>query len=162
MVRCEVGRSEVVSPAVRPSPPYGRVRVSHDNAPPLYIELQNRDDAVVLRLSGVLLGAAARIARTAMARALASSPRQIVVDLSAVIAADSSGAVLLVAMSRHARRLGCSLRLVDVDEAVQEVLRRRGVAFLLDGGPHPEEVHAMAPNSGGSFPVGQDASAAAR
>jgi anti-anti-sigma factor len=88
-------------------------------------------DVVVIRMSGVLVGAAARHARAAMVRALAAGPGEVVADLSGVTAADSSGAVLLVAMRRHARRLGSSLRLVGAGTAVRRAVQARGVGFLL-------------------------------
>jgi anti-anti-sigma factor len=94
-----------------------------------------RPDVVVIRMSGVLVGAAARPARAAMVRALATSPGEVVADLSGVTAADSSGAVLLVAMRRHARRLGSSLRLVGVGIAVRRAVQNRGVGFLLTEEP---------------------------
>nr|MDT0664932.1 STAS domain-containing protein [Micromonospora sp. DSM 115978] len=63
----------------------------------------------------------------------------VVADLSGVTAADSSGAVLLVAMRRHARRLGSSLRLVGAGAAVRRAVNTRGVGFLLADEPaiHP-------------------------
>jgi anti-anti-sigma factor len=97
----------------------------------LHADVEEQPDLVVLHLSGVLVGASARSARAAMASALASGPGEVVADLSGVTAADSAGAVLLVAMRRHARRLGSSLRLVGVGASVRRVVQARGVGFLL-------------------------------
>jgi anti-anti-sigma regulatory factor len=66
-----------------------------------------------------------------MSRALAAAPREVVADLSGVTSAEDAGAVLLVAMRRHARRLGSTLRFVGIDSGVRQVLRRRGVDRLL-------------------------------
>jgi anti-anti-sigma factor len=102
------------------------------SATPLFVDVEVDDGLAVLRLSGTLAGAAAPRAREAMARALADRPRSVVVDLSGVATAEDSGAVLLVAMRRHGRRLGCAPRFVGIDAGVREVLRRRGIDRLLD------------------------------
>ncbi len=100
-------------------------------ATPLLVDVEIGDGVAVLRLRGALAGAAARHAREAMYRALADAPRVVVVDLSGVTSAEDSGAVLLVAMRRHARRLGSTPHFVGAGAGVRQVLRRRGIDRLL-------------------------------
>jgi anti-anti-sigma factor len=119
-----VSNTDLFTPAIR-SPAHA------DGSASLRIDVELGDATAVLRLCGPLTGRAAGHARNAMSRALADAPGKIVVDLSGVTSAEDSGAVLLVAMRRHARRLGSTLQLADVDADLRRVLRRRGIDRLL-------------------------------
>jgi anti-anti-sigma regulatory factor len=90
-----------------------------------------RPSSPVIRIHGVVNRSAAGPARRAMYDALAAAPRTVIVDLRAVTAMDGTGAVLMVAMTRHARRLGAALRLDGVLPGVRAVMRERRVEGLL-------------------------------
>ncbi|MGF7234898.1 MAG: STAS domain-containing protein [Frankia sp.] len=88
----------------------------------------------VIRIRGTVDRSAAGPARRAMSDALAPGPQTVVVDLGAVTAIDPTGAVLMVAMTRHARRLGAALRIDGAEPEVRAVLRKRRVEQLLTFG----------------------------
>ncbi|EFC79163.1 anti-sigma-factor antagonist [Parafrankia sp. EUN1f] len=94
---------------------------------PLRARVEQRAEGAVIHLSGLLAAGAIGAARAAVDDAAASGPRDIVVDLAGVHGADPLGAVLLGAMSRHAARRGCRLRLRGVGPPVLQVLAERGV-----------------------------------
>jgi anti-anti-sigma factor len=86
----------------------------------------------VIRMRGVVDRSAATLARRAMYDALAPAPHTVVVDLHDVIAMDGAGAVLMVAMARHARRFGSALRIEGARPGVRAAMRDRRVEPLLD------------------------------
>lgn len=96
-------------------------------AGPLAARVELREEGAVISLSGLLVAGAIAAARTAVDRAAALGPRQIIVDLGGVRAIDPSGAVLLGAMSRHAARRGCLLHLCNAGLPVRQALTDRGV-----------------------------------
>ncbi|WP_054571418.1 STAS domain-containing protein [Frankia sp. R43] len=94
---------------------------------PLRARVEQRAEGAVIHLSGLLAAGAIGSARAAVDDAATPGPREIVVDLAGVHGADPLGAVLLGAMSRHAARRGCRLRLRAVGPPVLQVLAERGV-----------------------------------
>lgn len=117
--------------AAEPAAPAQRGRT--DDA--VQIQLDHREPGQpVIRIRGPVNRAAAGAARRAMCDALAPGPRTVVVDLGAVTAIDRTGAVLMVAMTRHARRFGAALRIDRAEPEVRAVLRERRVDQLLTFG----------------------------
>ncbi|WP_018634748.1 STAS domain-containing protein [Parafrankia elaeagni] len=102
-------------------------------AGPLAARVELREEGAVISLSGLLVAGAIAAARTAVDRAAALGPRQIIVDLGGVRAIDPSGAVLLGAMSRHAVRRGCLLHLCNAGLPVRQALTDRGVQIEVPG-----------------------------
>ncbi|CUU58587.1 Anti-anti-sigma regulatory factor (antagonist of anti-sigma factor) [Parafrankia irregularis] len=94
---------------------------------PLRARVEQRAEGAVIHLSGLLAAGAIGAARAAVDDAATPGPRDIVIDLAGVHGADPLGAVLLGAMSRHAARRGCRLRLRAVGPPVLQVLAERGV-----------------------------------
>lgn len=110
--------------------PHARERAA---GPGVQIRLdERRPGRPVIRMRGVVDRSAATPARRAMYDALAPAPHTVVVDLHDVIAMDGAGAVLMVAMARHARRLGSTMRIEGARPGVRAVMRDRRVETLLD------------------------------
>ena len=128
-----VGARSAVAGAAgpRPAPPTADELFPAPSVSPLSTRVEQRGQAVVLRLHGLLVSRSAAPARAGMVRALELGPREIIVDLSGVRGADPAGAVLLAAMNRHARRAGASLRFVGIGAEVWRALRERGIAAVL-------------------------------
>ncbi|OAA25183.1 STAS domain-containing protein [Frankia sp. EI5c] len=130
------GRSPSVPPAagprLTPAPPglagAGPVATGPwQPARPLATRIEPRPEGAVIHLSGLLVSSAVRSARIAVEQAASLGSPEILVDLTDVWDADPLGAVLLGAMSRHAARHGCRLRLRNAGRRVRRALEERGV-----------------------------------
>jgi len=112
-----------------------------------------RDGRVIATLRGDLCVASAPALREHLHNLLRRPASQLIIDLSAVGHADSSGLAVLVASGRRAGLLGGSLRLAVPSPEVARVLAVTGMNRHLDifptlraamAGQRPQEVEGMA------------------
>ena len=73
----------------------------------------------------------ARLLRTAVDDALATQPRELILDLSALTFIDSSGLATIVDTSRQSQTAGVEFGLLRGDGHVREVLQRTKLDSLL-------------------------------
>jgi anti-anti-sigma regulatory factor len=100
----------------------------------LMVEIILRQDCPVLSLHGRLGASSARTLQSAMTAVLRTHPRRVGFDASGVHEVESAGAVLLLAMRRHARGHGSILRIVNLGEVLSAELERLGMSDLLSDG----------------------------
>lgn len=107
------------------------------------ITVHPSDDVAVLRVRGRLVrGVGDEVLRQTLDRALAEGWRKIVINLADVPFIDSSGVGELVAGRKVAEGIGARLKLVEVGERVEGVLKLSLILPLFD--VHRNEGEAVA------------------
>ncbi|MEO5680954.1 MAG: STAS domain-containing protein [Acidimicrobiales bacterium] len=97
-----------------------------------FLEVDDLEDSVVLRLSGELDMAAAPAVQAGLADALAGEAAAVILDLADLTFIDSTGISLFLSGSRQAADQGRAFRLRHPTGTVLRVLRIIGVDRLLD------------------------------
>ncbi len=97
-----------------------------------YVEVNEIDGTIVLRLEGELDTATARELRTAVATAMATDATAVVLDLARLSFIDSTGIAVFLAACHQAESHGRSFTLRHPSRMVLKVLHLTGVDRLLD------------------------------
>jgi anti-sigma B factor antagonist len=89
----------------------------------LHVDVRNAGDVVILDLKGKLVaGVDEEIFREVMKELFAESWKKILLNLSEINAIDSTGVGELVNSLRTARKVGCRLKLLNLNERVRKSL----------------------------------------
>lgn len=94
----------------------------------LTVDVRDEDGAAVICLSGDLDMASVSQARTAIDAALASHPRRVVLDASALDYTDSSGIALLVQVTRRTGQV----QVRNPSPVIRQLIELTGLSEILD------------------------------
>jgi anti-anti-sigma factor len=102
------------------------------------IEITRNSDTVTLRPRGLLAGGDAEELHVQLCKVIAERPRQVVLDGSGIMLADSRGLEVLVDSAERLIQTGRTLALTGMNSTLREALELTGLASLFRFADGPE------------------------
>jgi len=108
----------------------------------LNFDIVKNTDEILVRCNGKIVSTTAYELQTTV-RGLIPVPKKVVLDLTNVSYLDSSGLGALVGIYLTAKRQGCELRLINLNQRLKELFRLTRLATIFEG---HEEMLGMTPD----------------
>lgn len=118
------------------------IPVSSISVPELKLATQRTPERTVVRCTGRITSDTSSVLQNTI-RKLISETGLIVVDLGDVSCLDSSGLGVLVGLFLSAKKVGCDMKLINLDPVTEELLRTARLVSLLEG---HQELLGLAPD----------------
>lgn len=99
--------------------------------PELRLEIVTTSEETLIRCIGKLTYTSAEVLRSAV-RPLFPETKRLVLDLKEMTYLDSFGLGALVGVYLSARKQDCQLRLINVEQQAQQVIRITNLAYLIE------------------------------